>query len=1029
MSRIFEELIITDISFTHPTIKLSPDQLILKCVDMNSLPESMSIEEIYEKLSHTSHTSSNTTPYKSHKHKITYLTFIFQTQKLSSTYIPSSHYLDKFDILYNVYSKFLSENTYQIVNKPQLNFLYIKPHVCYLIRKYSQCSNTDETRTYEQFVNRISHKKSKAPKDILVSNQIDNISSNVFNNSKNLDEGLQNKYIISVQTSEDIKSLETKSTTKQDPRMKSILIRYCKDYSISDKKMYLFFINWYIFRTVRRLHYLGITRETIEKYSWYLYCKNPLQRYETKQCVYLYRQIVTNPFQLFIEDMIDIDQAVSLLRVFNDMRIKENVDKANLLYNTAVILYRCRKEFVEKGNTSVPSKQLIFYEKKIVENMVKEKVAETIPKAINMLTEIIEKEFGCKFVAFNFDYEKCLPPSKNSKSILAKVKSKTSPNIAMIMKDEYDKYTFIKQYIEKLDKQDKIHDFETLMVRLRTIYNKDVECKNKHDTSDITDTQLFKQLIQDKQLNDDQINAVMLSVCSNFTFILGSAGTGKTRVITELTSYIDRQNQTSHNTSSHTQSSNKTVYYCLAYTGKAVSKLSSVINKSQHSPRPMTIDLFKTKLVRNTIDINTNIKHLAIIIDEVSMITTDMIYSLMYIINEKCKCSVSYTFFGDKFQLQPIIGRDTTKLSMETNNGQFLHNISLSSKVIIYELTTVHRYTNGLSKNATIVRDAITENYYPMNPKFYDHLYEYYKHQQENKKIYKLTQTEDFQIYQVKNFDEHLPGYDKLSEIITELLHTTDPTNFKILTPKLDHCSRINKLCSRLYHSRLNMNRRNNKIAVMSSNTNMLVKLTDVYSVNDTSVSLTSNTKLTTDNTYSFTEGDPVMVSENVGPHNIFNGEEFVVESIDTDGITCILYDKLDITGKSDKKKIFNYYDSSEAKDLNYTSEAKCVKKIEDIKETKTDKDEEIKTLTTEFIKPSYCITCHKSQGSEWDTVVIYIPKGGMTDGFIDASMIYTSITRAKKKVYLVGDVDTVNEIINTPIMFKADVFYGVIDG
>ncbi len=57
-------------------------------------------------------------------------------------------------------------------------------------------------------------------------------------------------------------------------------------------------------------------------------------------------------------------------------------------------------------------------------------------------------------------------------------------------------------------------------------------------------------------------------------------------------------------------------------------------------------------------------------------------------------------------------------------------------------------------------------------------------------------------------------------------------------------------------------------------------------------------------------------------------------------------------------------------------------------------------------VKFSYAITCHKSQGGQWDTVFIeqpYLPNG------IDSDYIrwlYTAITRAKNKLYLIGFKD-----------------------
>ena len=54
-------------------------------------------------------------------------------------------------------------------------------------------------------------------------------------------------------------------------------------------------------------------------------------------------------------------------------------------------------------------------------------------------------------------------------------------------------------------------------------------------------------------------------------------------------------------------------------------------------------------------------------------------------------------------------------------------------------------------------------------------------------------------------------------------------------------------------------------------------------------------------------------------------------------------------------------------------------------------------------VKFSYAITCHKSQGGQWDTVFIEQPY--MPNGLDKENMrwLYTAITRAKSKLYLIG--------------------------
>ena len=54
-------------------------------------------------------------------------------------------------------------------------------------------------------------------------------------------------------------------------------------------------------------------------------------------------------------------------------------------------------------------------------------------------------------------------------------------------------------------------------------------------------------------------------------------------------------------------------------------------------------------------------------------------------------------------------------------------------------------------------------------------------------------------------------------------------------------------------------------------------------------------------------------------------------------------------------------------------------------------------------VKYSYAITCHKSQGGQWDSVFVehpYLPDGPDKDYF---RWLYTALTRAKEKLYLIG--------------------------
>ncbi|WP_100934659.1 exodeoxyribonuclease V subunit alpha [Candidatus Chlamydia corallus] len=57
----------------------------------------------------------------------------------------------------------------------------------------------------------------------------------------------------------------------------------------------------------------------------------------------------------------------------------------------------------------------------------------------------------------------------------------------------------------------------------------------------------------------------------------------------------------------------------------------------------------------------------------------------------------------------------------------------------------------------------------------------------------------------------------------------------------------------------------------------------------------------------------------------------------------------------------------------------------------------------------NYVMSVHKSQGSEYDEVIVIIPKGSEVFG---VSILYTAITRARHRVSVWGDPDTLHKII-----------------
>lgn len=63
------------------------------------------------------------------------------------------------------------------------------------------------------------------------------------------------------------------------------------------------------------------------------------------------------------------------------------------------------------------------------------------------------------------------------------------------------------------------------------------------------------------------------------------------------------------------------------------------------------------------------------------------------------------------------------------------------------------------------------------------------------------------------------------------------------------------------------------------------------------------------------------------------------------------------------------------------------------------------RSKTTEVLKLAYAITIHKSQGSQWRYVIIYIPPGYKDIPFYNFYLIYTAISRTMHRLYILGDI------------------------
>lgn len=165
---------------------------------------------------------------------------------------------------------------------------------------------------------------------------------------------------------------------------------------------------------------------------------------------------------------------------------------------------------------------------------------------------------------------------------------------------------------------------------------------------------------------------------------------------------------------------------------------------------------------------------------------------------------------------------------------------------------------------------------------------------------------------------------------------------------------------------------------------------------------------------------DRVMMTKNNYTLEIMNGQEGFITSFEERGVNVSFNGHLHlfIFQQENIDKILALYPPARRKylDLDTLMEVTPSKKKEysDDKLRLTSDDEILLENVRAFIEEkdspkfppidhlilSYSLTVHKAQGSEWDHVIVYLPRDS---SFITRNLIYTAITRARKHVYLLG--------------------------
>lgn len=144
--------------------------------------------------------------------------------------------------------------------------------------------------------------------------------------------------------------------------------------------------------------------------------------------------------------------------------------------------------------------------------------------------------------------------------------------------------------------------------------------------------------------------------------------------------------------------------------------------------------------------------------------------------------------------------------------------------------------------------------------------------------------------------------------------------------------------------------------------------------------------------------GDRVMMTVNNYNINVMNGSEGRVVGI-LEGKIAVAFGKEALTWKSSdsieelpQDRIFNF-------DLKHPDE----------------KNLAYNKIYTGVLMKSNCMTIHKSQGSEWSIVILYVPEGvRASSSFFNRNMVYTAITRPTTVCLIIGNIQETIKAANT---------------
>lgn len=393
-------------------------------------------------------------------------------------------------------------------------------------------------------------------------------------------------------------------------------------------------------------------------------------------------------------------------------------------------------------------------------------------------------------------------------------------------------------------------------------------------------------------------------------------------------------------------------YAICSFTGKAVARIREVLSFADYTESEIGNLTFT--LHRGLHSKNEDVDDVThLIIDETSMVTTGLINQFL----DRYPTIKWLTLVGDCNQLPPI------------ESGSFFKEVIESNCCPVYRLTHKHRIYEAEVSGIAEITKAIEDYDGTKRIRFKDRM--------------------DFRVYNSKGKS----GMKEVQRLI-KTIHSNDDDSdddsddeirdddISVVCPFKNEKNALNNVLQKYYVLHARKKHKINRKSVTDSDGN-------VWFV-----------------------GDRIVMKKNNYDVEVMNGDEGRIIDINGKDIR-IGFSKesikkwkegCDINTKqfSDTKKRSFIFSPNIPKDDPYGGE-------------RHEKRKDGPTLHMGMVELAYCLTVHKSQGSEWNYVIFYVPERAQASrGFLNRNLMYTGISRGKGFVALVGEAATMKKAVNT---------------